>query len=232
MRRLCLGVVSAVLLSASASGQATLEPRRPMEEKIRTSVPIGGNVVVGAVAGVLTNKIDLTSAYAWVPGQGPGTLCVELRSIDGSYVGTAEFDAPSQTGWYRLKLPSAYEPILEKWTVEELAAIVRRAASCTRSVGADFGIAGIISWSNAQTPSEIIFLLNSGRLSADIFLPQSGKVVRCNATKVGPRTAFDKICVVPMPASKISGVSSTEMKFRLSDFGQPLPEITIVVALP
>ena len=152
------------VLPVDSEGQQ-LPLRGEIVDVFRDDIPIGGARLVGVSVTTEDRRVDLQNLRAFLPSSTSQSLCVEVRSRDGRYLASAEFDASGVTpGAYQLPWNTRYSAKLKDYPEEDLSVLARLMDTCD---GMDANPTIVVaSWGAADLEPVVHFFFNvAGRVA-------------------------------------------------------------------
>ncbi|MEQ6248122.1 hypothetical protein ABMC89_04450 [Sulfitobacter sp. HNIBRBA3233] len=220
-RMFILGCLAVMPLSAQADDRLVLKSN-PFNEILRDTAEISGVVVVGTQRHGSRqpeqNELQLSSNLP--AGWAGGTICTRVRSGDGLYEASNEYDIPSDWagGNAVLPFPSAYQDLLATLEPNDLAVSISN-GECASSPGET----AIAIWNEATATTELSLLVNSFRADeVFVYLGDDPKAIRCEAMNDRAMSSFDSVCALPLEQNGMVAVTL----YRISNGKPAKPSIT------
>jgi hypothetical protein len=199
-------------------------------ENERKEVAVGGVYVVGLMRGSVLGSGSPRGMHVWIPDNPFDLLCVQVRSIDGRYEGTARFDiAQTEGGAYPLEFQTSKAELVASYGPGELVLDGRVGNDCDKPEDL---VHVVMGWSESSSPEHLLFFVNTDGHEAFVQLPlkADGAQVRsvpCRAVPSGrPLRVFSAYCVVERPTL----VDFSESWLELRRFGEVVAWEKLAVA--
>jgi len=179
----------------SVSANTVLDVSRDdFYESYSNNVEISGSVLAASYVTGNINHASPENLYLYIPEYRP-VIYVIITSIDGNYSADATIRLEeTQTGWIRLKLPTAYQKEYIKYPSDQLVAFAF--ADNEDMFGNYIQEVFPSSW-GAPVSSSVTLLMNSAGGNPNItFKEDSGEVITrdCRAIKAKYTRVFNHIC--------------------------------------
>jgi hypothetical protein len=156
---LLLSWLSGALCADRALAQV-LTPRVPLVERFIERVPVGGWGLVGVSADTVGKSADVSRLSVHLIRHASPLLCVTVVSIDGKYLGRAEYDVNAAVpGRYRLTFESSHSAHLLAYRPLEVAVLAELKQRCTPSHRAEAVL--LSSWTDRPSTRNALVLVNS-----------------------------------------------------------------------
>lgn len=230
-----LALVGAVMMTvmtchAQQLSAPTLQPKRVIEDHFAPDVSVSSrNILKGVLVGSTDSKVSLDQLRTYIPEGHSRSVCLQMTSRDGRYIGGFEYDISSlSSGQYRLAVESQYKSPLAKYRADELAALIVFKDNCSLLLAGDGDLVGVASWGDWSEPSHITLFLNATRLDARIFIPDRGEIYDCEGIDSPVRTTFDTECRVIFSSAK----KPSDFVVRLYRFESTQPEVPFRIVIP
>lgn len=221
VRMFILGCLAVMPLSAQADDRLVLKSN-PFNEILRDTAEISGVVVVGTQRhGVRKPDQDDVQLSSNLPaGWAGGTICTRVRTGDGLYEASNEYDLPGDWagGNAVLPFPSAYQDLLATLEPNDLAVSISN-GECASSPDE----AAVAIWNEATATTELSLLINSFRADeVFIYLGDDTNAIRCEAMNDRAMSSFDSVCALPLEQNGMVAVTL----YRISN-GKPAKPSTM-----
>ena len=201
------GVASLVLLAAATFastavyGQASLTlEAEAWTEAWLVERPVSGGMRVGLMAIGKADAVDPEGLRVMLPDTEAEKLCVRVRSVDGRYSATLEYDVANMGGGVARLLigttgnTTRYGDRLSRYSPEQLAVLASTGAGCTERAEAY----AVASWGVGTSDTLAVFL--NSDLPTRIVTAVSGSVEgqrRCSEL-TGDLVTYNLRCDVPV----------------------------------
>lgn len=162
------------------------------------SIPVSGEIRVGAMAFESSDRIRPMSFFVKIPKHIQPILCVEISSRDGRYQARLPFTITDfEPGVYELDLPTRYKDELKNYTIKDITILAKVAKTCDE----DAECYVLSAW---NTPTfnniEAYIYLNSDQYTELILTkPLSTSidhVIKCEKILETIATAYNCLCKV------------------------------------
>lgn len=210
--------ITVILFEYAAAGP----PRRVsgFNEIVNPTLQVSGHYVAGFMTPGSTQGPNPTVMSVWLYSP-HDRLCVSVRTVDGYYEATAEFDtSTSARGVHLLDFGSEKKDVFTKYGPDELILKGRVGTDCAKPEA----LSEVpMAWGRAdQTPTTYILYVNTDGLDAEIVFPKPGnprEVTRFICSKITTRfkrRVYDARCVI----TSDNEIDGTKARIELSRYGE------------
>tara|TARA_B100001063_G_C16743024_1_gene545857 strand:+ start:1169 stop:1894 length:726 start_codon:yes stop_codon:yes gene_type:complete len=169
-------------------------------ENWSANVPVAGDLRVGLMTGKNGILKNPDSFYLLVPATEIPLVCVQIKSVDGHYIGNPlVFDITQlQPGIREFQFPTLYKEELSKYRKNEVSILAELKFDCSKT-SKNFLLA---SWDKNFKAGNILLFLNSRR-PAKLILVENNKIIdqfKCGSILNTEKSVitFNKTCKIPI----------------------------------